>query len=176
MEENNTFNPVIKKILTVLAVLAVIGMGVSAYLTYMHYKPEASEICTISERFNCDVVNKSMWSYIDLGFTEMPVAIGGFFTYLVIFFGVFGTLKNWKFKRIHKWLRPGVVVRICGLITYLGFLFSLYLTYVEAFKLKTFCLFCVAHQIDIFIMAILFAVVCYLRNKAKKEDIVCEFC
>lgn len=176
MEEKNRYNHIIRKILAVTAGLAIFGMLVSTYLAYMHYKPEASEICTISQEFNCDIVNKSKWSYIDFGFAELPVAIGGFLTYLAIFFGVFGVLKGWKFKRTHKWLTTGAVVRLCGLITYFGFLFSLYLTYIEAFVLKTFCLFCVAHQINIFIMAILFAVVCVLRNKSKKEDSVCDFC
>ena len=130
MSEKNIFNPKIKKILTVLLFLSIIGIGLSAYLTYIHYQPEASEICTISERFNCDIVNKSKWSYVDLGFMKMPVSIGGLLTYLVILIGVLGALKNWNFKKIHKSLRTGVIVRISGLVTYFGFLFSLYLTYI----------------------------------------------
>jgi len=141
--------------LSAVAVLAVLAMGVTAYLTYLHYMPSAAEFCNFNEQFNCDVVNKSQWSYIALGPVEIPVAIMGFLYYLGVLIGTLGVLKGWKFTKICKWLEPMNVIRLMKWLTVLGVIFALYLTYIEAFVLKTFCLFCVAQQVIIvFILAL----------------------
>jgi uncharacterized membrane protein len=148
-------NGTAKKMLVAVIVLAIAAMGVTAYLTYLHYVPSAAEFCNFSEQFNCDVVNKSQWSYIALGPIEIPVAIMGFLYYLGVFIGTLGVLKGWKFTKIHKWFEPMNVIRLMRWFTYIGVLFALYLTYIEAFVLYTFCLFCVIQQVLIvFILAL----------------------
>lgn len=168
--------PKVHRLLKIIAVLAFIAMGVTAYLTYMHYKPEASDFCNFGDQWNCDIVNKSEWSVIDLGFIEIPVAILGFSTYLILFIGSVGVVKKWRFQKIHSWLRPGKVVNLMRYLTYIGLIFSLYLTYVEAFKLQTFCLFCVIQQVIIFIIAVLFVAINTMVKKSEREGKVCEFC
>lgn len=128
-----------------LALLSFVGAGLSFYLTYLHFVPEASTICQLGELFDCDVVNKSQYSEI-LG---IPVSILGAGYYIAMF--IFSALFSWKndlFKGVdlHDLFRGAFVVTAAGIA------FSLYLTYVEAFVLYAFCIFCVVQQIIILIM------------------------
>lgn len=159
-----------------IAGLSVIGMADAAYLTYMHFKPEASDFCNFGDQWNCDIVNKSTYSYIDLGFFELPVAIMGFGTYLIFFIGAILLVKKFRFQKIHKSLRDGVVLKLLRWLSVVGFLFSLWLTYVEAFILQTFCLFCVISQVTILLIMVLFFVMNSIIKKNKKDAKICEFC
>jgi uncharacterized membrane protein len=134
-------------LLKAVAVLAFLAMGVSAYLVYLHYVPEASSVCEINSHLNCDVVNKSQWSFIDMGGFELPVAILGFLYYLAAFVLSIGLIRDWEYHKIHHWLTTRRVLRILTVMTVVGVLFTLHLTYIEAFVLYTFCLFCVIQQI-----------------------------
>ncbi len=134
-----------RKIHLFLTILNIAGLLVSAYLLYMHLAPEATSVCTISQSWNCDLVNKSVYA-TTLG---IPNAVLGVISYLIfIIFSIRGLFKdNTQFAPY-----------FLGLVS-IGLLFSLYLTGIEAFVLKTFCLFCVAQQIIIainFVLALLF--------------------
>ena len=142
--------------LIAVVVLAILAMGVTSYLTYLHYVPSAAEFCNFNDQFNCDVVNKSQWSYIALGPVEIPVAIMGFLYYLGVAIGTIGVLKGWKFTKIWKWFEPMNVIRLMRWLTYVGVVFALYLTYIEAFVLYTFCVFCVIQQVLIVFILSLF--------------------
>ncbi len=168
--------PIVNKLLAAAAVLAFLALPVTGYLTYMHYAPEASDFCTINETINCDIVNKSQWSYLDLGFAEIPVAIMGFMTYLVLFIVPIGLIANWPFQKIHKIFRRGVVIMLLRWLAVVGTLFSLYLTYIEAFVLHAWCVFCVAQQILILAIAVLFFVIKSNTENQKKDGKLCEFC
>ena len=168
--------PKVNKLLTAVAVLSFIALFVTAYLVYLHFEPAASEFCELGEGFSCDIVNKSPWSVLTIGSIEIPVAILGFVTYVILFLGSLGVLKKWKFQKIHSWLRSGNVIKLLSWLSYVGLLFSLYLTYIEAFKLKTYCIFCLAQQSIILVIAILFLVINSAIQKSKKESKVCEFC
>ncbi len=152
------------KLLKWVAVLALLAMCAAAYLTYLHFEPAAGGFCNLSSQFNCEIVNKSQWSYIEIGPVEIPVAILGFIYYLGIFIGSLGVIRGWEFTRIHKWLVHHNVINLKRWFTYIGVLFTLYLTYIESFVLHTYCLFCVIQQILILgILGLLIAI------KAKKE-------
>lgn len=118
-----------------LVTLNIFILPVTIYLIAMHYKPEISEFCTFGEAFNCDIVNKSIYSE----FFGIPVAILGTITYvLLLLFALRG-----KFKDQSK-LVPYVTAFVAG-----GVLFSLRLTYIEAFVLHTWCMLCVIQQVVI---------------------------
>lgn len=168
--------PLVNKLLTAIAVLSALALPVTGYLIYMHYAPEATDFCTVNETINCDIVNKSQWSYVDLGFTQIPVAIPGFLTYVILLAGSAGLIMNWNFRGIHKVLRPGVILTALRCLAVFGTLFSLYLTYIEAFVLHAWCMFCVAHQILIFAIMVLFFVIKIRTDGQKKGGKLCEFC
>lgn len=135
----------LKKYTKWLALLSFFGALVSLYLTYLHFSPEASGICQLGPAFDCDKVNKSMYSEL----FGIPVAILGAGYYIGMF--VFSLLFSYKTKLFAK-VDLKDLFRGLLLITLIGIAFTLYLTYQEAFTIKSYCIFCVIQQIIILIM------------------------
>ncbi len=136
------FSPGMRKIqkrLKWFLALNFLGLLDTAYLVYLHYKPTPTEWCKLGEKFDCDIVNKSIYAEI----FDIPVAILGFGTYVVLFALAWITRK--KIAAPHTatllWLMFG--------LTTIGVLFSGYLTYIEFFVLGAICIFCVVQQIII---------------------------
>lgn len=125
-----------------LCLLSLLGMGVSIYLIYQHYKPAGGSFCNVSDFVSCDVVNKSKYAEI-LG---IPVSILGLAAYSFIFILSLGILRRWIQERGETLLL---------IFTSLSVAFSLYLTFVEFFILQAVCLFCITSQILIIIIFIL---------------------
>jgi len=120
----------------------LIAVGLSAFLLYLHFKPEETDFCNLAAKLNCDVVNKSIYSEI----FGVPVALLGLIAYIIITaFAIRGLYKD------QRKLLPYMTAFVSA-----GFLFALYLTGVETFILKTYCIFCVFQQIIIFVDLCLF--------------------
>ncbi|MGC1372722.1 MAG: vitamin K epoxide reductase family protein, partial [Candidatus Sulfotelmatobacter sp.] len=64
----------------VIAVLAVLGIAVSAVSLQRHYAKSQTKFCDIAVQFNCDIVNRSEFS----SFFGIPVAGIGVAGYAVI--------------------------------------------------------------------------------------------
>ncbi|MFA4845306.1 MAG: vitamin K epoxide reductase family protein [Patescibacteria group bacterium] len=131
-----------KRIITALFVLALLGFALSIY-SLLHNQGFASgEFCTIGEKLNCDVVNKGPFSQI----MGVPVALIGVIGYLFL-----AVASGLKLKQpLDKSLTKFLTIASIG-----GFLFALYLSYIEAFILTTWCLLCLTSQAIILVMAIL---------------------
>lgn len=135
-----------------LVILNLIAIPVTGYLTYMHFDEEASDFCNFGASFDCDIVNKSPWSEL----FGIPVAILGLITYMILlFFAIRGLCKD------QSKLIPYLTLFVAG-----GVAFSLYLTYIEAFVLETFCIFCVIQQIIILIQLVIYASLWKLTKKS----------
>ena len=110
-----------------MVVLAVAGLGVASYLTYVHYSgtPPA---CTFGQ--SCLKVQTSVWSKLD----GVPVALLGLIGYVLIL----GTL-----------LAPDrEETRLATLgLTLVGVGFSGYLTYRELFSIHAVCEWCAASAV-----------------------------
>ena len=166
-----------KKLLITISILGLIGVYLSGHLTYLHFAPDAAEFCSFSAEWDCDKVNKSKWSYIDVVFMEIPVSILGLLTYLVFFIVPLLVVKGVDFTRMPKavglrrlnnfFTQKGVMTMLL-LLAGAGVLFSLYLTYIEAFILKTFCLYCVLQQVVIVLIVVL--LIFAYRKVGKKGD------
>jgi len=111
-----------------IAVLAVAGIAVSAVSLERHYAKSATAFCDFGERFNCDVVNRSEYSSV----MGIPVAGIG-----VVGYGVLLALTTVYRSRAETPLRL-LLAAVAGL----GF--ALYLTYVEAYRLDTWCILCLS--------------------------------
>jgi vitamin-K-epoxide reductase (warfarin-sensitive) len=109
-----------------IAVLSLVGMLVSAISLQRHYAKSATEFCDFSQRFSCDIVNRSEYSSI----MGIPVAGIGVAGYAVLF--VMATF--WR-------SRPETLNRLLG-AAIAGLAFALYLTYIEAYVLTTWCILC----------------------------------
>ena len=119
---------------------SVVGLVASVYSVKTHYAVNVSAICDINETFNCDVVNKSTYSQ----FLGIPVAFMGVGAYLFFLLSLF-TYKSTKNEMLLDFM---------GAAALIGFLFSLYLTYVEAYVLYTWCLVCLSSQLSILVILI----------------------
>jgi uncharacterized membrane protein len=109
--------------------LAVVGLGVASYLTYIHYRGIES-VCAIAH--GCEQVQTSEWSKL-LG---VPVALLGLIGYV----SLLGAL-----------IVDGEAGRLAAVtFAWTGAAFSAYLTYREIFTIDAICIWCV---ISAFLMA-----------------------
>jgi vitamin-K-epoxide reductase (warfarin-sensitive) len=111
-----------------VAILAVAGVAVSAVSLERHYAKSATAFCEVGERFNCDVVNRSEYSNV----MGIPVAGIG-----VVGYGVLLT-----FATLYR-SRAETPLRLLG-AALAGLGFALWLTYVEAYVLGTWCILCLS--------------------------------
>ena len=120
-----------------IGVICVVGIGIGAYLTYVHY--EGLKVLCLSSG-GCETVQASRYAKLD----GVPVAVLGLAGYI----GILGSL-----------LIRGELGRIGGFaIALIGFGFSLYLTYRELFTIKAICQWCVSSAVLMTLLAVLTAI------------------
>jgi uncharacterized membrane protein len=120
-----------------ILVLCLIGIGDAAYLTYVHYaglKP----ICNIGG--GCEKVQSSVYSKLD----GIPVAVLGLAGYIAIL----GSLA----------IRSELGRAIGFAVALIGFGFSVYLTYREAFTIHAYCQWCLGSAVIMTALVVLTAV------------------
>ncbi len=128
----------------IILVASFIGLLDSIYLAYV--KIANTDIYCTPGLGRCDVVNASQWS------TLWGIPLG--------FFGIVGFASLFllaSFGNKSKMLAPYNEMLIFA-ISLAGFLFSLYLTYIEVFVLKAVCQWCVLSAL---MMTIIFVTVIY---------------
>jgi len=125
------------RIFSVIAVLALAGMAVSSISLYHHYGSSKTNYCDFAENFNCDIVNRSTYSTV-LGIPDALIGILGYGALLAL-----ATLYRRKAET--------PVMLLIASVAGLGF--ALYLTYIEAFILATWCILCLSSLIVIFLIA-----------------------
>jgi vitamin-K-epoxide reductase (warfarin-sensitive) len=118
-------------------------MIVSGESLQRHYAKSATSFCEFGEKFNCDIVNRSEYSSI-LG---IPVAAIG-----VVGYGLLLALSTYYRSRVET---PTRLLFAAGA----GLAFALYLTYVEAYVLETWCILCLSSLALISIITLLAALV-----------------
>jgi uncharacterized membrane protein len=121
-----------------ITILSLLGIGVSGYLTYIHYSGEPI-FCGGSS--SCELVNSSRFAFIG----PIPVAALGLGAYIAIL-----VLSLIKTDENRLW--PAQLIFGFALI---GVLFQLNLTRVELFVLYAICYWCVSSQIIILLIFIL---------------------
>jgi vitamin-K-epoxide reductase (warfarin-sensitive) len=111
-----------------IAILALGGIMVSAISLERHYAASASGFCDFNQKFNCDLVNRSEYSTI----AGIPVAGIGVAGYAVLFFLA-------AFRQTRRETSTQLFAAALA-----GLAFALYLTYIEAYKLETWCILCLS--------------------------------
>jgi uncharacterized membrane protein len=115
-----------------IAVLGLIGLGIASYLTYVHYEG-LKAVCFAS---GCETVQSSRYAKV----AGIPVPVLG----LVGYVSILGSLL----VRGETGLFAGVLIAL------IGFGFSLYLTYLELFKIHAICQWCVGSAVVMALLAI----------------------
>jgi uncharacterized membrane protein len=122
--------------------LVVLGLAVSIYMTI--YKVTSNNAMCLGSG-DCSTVNASRYSEV----YGIPVAVFGVLGYLAI-------LVTHYFENGNQFFKQNGTLMVFGMAL-TGFLFTLWLIYVEAALLKAFCPFCVTSQAAmtiIFIIAV----------------------
>jgi uncharacterized membrane protein len=136
-----------KRLSQLAILLTVIGLLVATYMTV--YAFTSNDNMCIGSR-DCSVVNASRYSKVNLAGFNVPVAVIGMVGYAAIL----GVLL---FERRMDLLQENGTLVFFGL-SLMGFLFTLYLIYVEIALIKAYCPFCIASQtamILIFILSVM---------------------
>lgn len=144
---------------TVIWVASFVGLAVSAYLTYIKFS-HAAIYCTPGLG-DCDAVNTSRWSEL----WGIPIALFGMISYAALLVLVFWGSKISLVRDYNN-------LFIFGIGTF-GFLFSLYLTYLELFVIQAICQWCLVSAICmaiIFIASIIRLKSLQHQQKAKRRS------
>ena len=122
--------------------LGTIGLLVTIYLVYTKIT-STEQVCLGGDAFNCDLVQSSIYSKIG------PVPI----QYLGLL-GYFAILLSLVLEPRLPLLKARGTIVVFGL-TLFGFLYSMYLTSIEAFVIHAWCMWCLISAI---VMTVLFGV------------------
>jgi uncharacterized membrane protein len=117
-----------------IAVLALAGVAIATYLTYVHYA-DVKPFC-VAGGGGCEKVQTSDYAKL-LG---IPVAVLGLIGYVLIFASVWVPGENGAFA--------GAVLALSG------FAFSVYLTYRELVTIDAVCQWCVASAVVMTALAV----------------------
>ena len=122
-----------------VALLAVAGLVVSTMALHVHYMdPSQAPPCAVTEKFDCGAVNHSRFAVFPprtfdepaTGGHHIPVATIGIIGYVLI--AAFA-LAGWRWLAFQASL--------------IGFLSACFLSYLEAFVLQKWCIYCLWSQI-----------------------------
>ncbi len=117
----------------------IIGMAAAAYLTYTHLFHLAPQCYGLGE---CAFVQASSYAKI----FGIPVALLGFLDYLVMLgSGIYAFRGRDKQRRL--W-----ALHVLVGLTFASWLYSAYLTYIEAFVLHEYCIYCLISAFSITMM------------------------
>ncbi len=131
----------------VAAIVALVGLGDSIYLTIHHYTAEA---VPCGEMFDCEMVLTSPYSTM----WGIPQALFGAVAYFIAFslalLTAFGNRVTWVFFSILVTLMAG---------------YSVWLIYVQAYYIHAFCQFCLLSAGTTFTLFLLFIVSTFIRRR-----------
>lgn len=131
------------------AIFALGGLVVSSISLQRHYAKSTTSYCDFNQKFSCDIVNRSEYSSI----AGIPVAGIGVLGYGLLFW----LSTFWR-------SRPGTPNWLLG-ASLAGLVFALYLTYIEAYVLGTWCILCL---ISLGLIFLITAAGAALKMKSKR--------
>jgi vitamin-K-epoxide reductase (warfarin-sensitive) len=132
-----------------IAVLSLAGIVDSAISLERHYAKSATSYCDFSQKFSCDIVNRSEYSEI----AGIPVAGIGVAGYAALF--VLSTFWRSRGETPFRLLAASLA----------GLAFALYLTYIEAYQLMTWCILCLISLALIFLITVLATIIRFGTSK-----------
>jgi vitamin-K-epoxide reductase (warfarin-sensitive) len=134
-----------------IAALALAGIVVSSVSLRHHYGTSQTNYCDFGATFNCDIVNRSVYSTV-LGIPDAMIGILGY--------GLLLALATFYRRKAETPLML-LVASIAGL----GF--ALYLTYIEKFVLATWCILCLS---SLLLIILITALSSFLAARAMRQD------
>jgi uncharacterized membrane protein len=117
-----------RRVFRLIALLALAGVVVSSVSLRHHYGTTETSYCDFGASFNCDIVNRSIYSTV----VGIPDALIGILGYGLLF--ALATFYRTKVETPYTLLIAATA----------GLGFALYLTYIEKFVLATWCILCLS--------------------------------
>jgi uncharacterized membrane protein len=117
-----------RRVCQFIAILSLAGVVVSSVSLEHHYGTSKTNYCDFGDSFNCDIVNRSVYSTV-LGIPDALIGILGYGLLLAL-----ATLYRTKAETPFMLLIASTA----------GLGFALYLTYIEKFVLATWCILCLS--------------------------------
>src|ERR1017187_7609554 len=142
-----------KRLMTMIAILAVCGIAVSSVSLQHHYATSKTAYCDIGATFDCDVVNRSQYSTI----AGIPVALIGMLGY--------GALAGLATVYRERREMPAMLFGLSAL----GLAFALYLTYIEGRVLGIWCILCLSSLALIGAATTLAAVIWWMNRRPFRD-------
>ena len=128
-----------------IAVVALAGVAVAGYLTYVHYQPDAL-ICTSSG--GCETVQESSYAKV----VGIPVALLGLLAWVAVL-----ALVLWD-SELARTLVAAIGLGAAG--------FAAYLVILQAFVIDAWCVWCLVNDVVLVPLLVLLAVWRVLREPA----------
>ncbi len=126
----------------VIPVLSIVGIGVAGYLSYVEFNQVEAFCGPVG---NCNTVQQSSYARL---FGIIPIGFLGVFGYLAII--IFWLVEVLNLPKVEQYARIGL-----WLITLMGILFSIYLTFLEPFVIGATCIWCLSSAV---LMTILYLI------------------
>lgn len=123
-----------RRLLIAILILSGIGLVLASYSLAHKTGFASGALCDINATFNCDIVNRGLYSDV----AGVPVALLGVIGY--VFFALAAAMKL-------REPRDKQVTNFLFYSSFFGLLFTLYLTGLEAFVLHAWCVVCLASQL-----------------------------
>ncbi|MBI2454236.1 MAG: vitamin K epoxide reductase family protein [Parcubacteria group bacterium] len=142
-----------KKLLLTTIIIGLVGFADAFYLTVKHYS-QSSIFCSVLNN-GCDLVTSSRYS----AFGGVPIALIG-----TIYYAFIVLLAALLFRQ-----PSSQTVKLLLLVSSLGFLFSLWLLYLQIFVIKALCFYCIisaATSTLIFIISLIYS----LKNNKNEHQ------
>jgi uncharacterized membrane protein len=140
-----------RRVFQLVALLAFAGVVVSSVSLRHHYGTTETSYCDFGASFNCDIVNRSIYSTV-LGIPDALIGILGYGLLLAL-----ATFYRTKAETPYMLLIAATA----------GLGFALYLTYIEKFVLATWCILCLSSLSLIVLITVLSS---FLAAGAMRRD------
>jgi len=130
-------------------------VAVSSVSLYHHYGTSPTNYCDFGESFNCDIVNRSVYSTV----FGIPVALIGIIGYLLLL--LLATAYRDRMST------PAMLL----IASTLGLGFALYLTYMEGFVLGAWCILCLSSLAIIVMITVLSSVLVAQALRRNSDEV-----
>ncbi len=146
VEDKRTSATLLSRLLnakTLSLLVLFVAIVISGYLSYLKLAPQQEAVCVSGDSFDCGVVLNSIYSEIQ----GVPIAYLGLATNLII-------VALLVLEGAVPFLRTYGPFLVFGVVLF-AFVFSVYLVYVQAALLRSYCPWCLTHEALITVLFVL---------------------